>query len=184
MTTNDNNELQDDSFHKLMSDIKPLKQDKHKPYTHKIVANHIGAEEKSPPNMSLPFVSKMHKKDSDLLGADDKVTYNSIGIASKTIKQLQQGKILIEASCDLHGMNVAAAELQLENFIARCLQHRLRCVRIVHGKSGKYAIMKSWCVAMLKLHDKVLAVSSCIPKHGGTGAIYVLLKTRQDHEFK
>jgi DNA-nicking Smr family endonuclease len=126
----------------------------------------------------------MHKKDADMLGADDKITYNGCNIASKTMKQLQQGKLAIEASCDLHGMNTNEAELMLENFIARCLQQRLRCVRIVHGKSGKYAIIKSWCAEMLRLHEMVLAVSSCTSKHGGTGAVYVLLKTRQDHEFK
>jgi len=59
----------------------------------------------------------------------------------------------------------------------------VRCVRVVHGKasgaSDKPALLKSRVNSWLRQHPEVLGFASCQPRHGGTGAVYVLLKKPQ-----
>ena len=177
MSTNESDSNKPESFKDLFGKVQPLKQDKHKHYNPKLNSRPrpLSQYEKEP---KLPFVSQMHKDAIHLLGANDKISYNANGISHRIIKQLGQGSIAIEANCDLHGMNIDEADAHLARFINSCRHKKLRCIRVVHGKSGHHAKIKSWCAEALRLHEDVLAIASCIPRHGGTGAIYVLLKTR------
>ncbi|RMD71241.1 MAG: DNA mismatch repair protein MutS, partial [Gammaproteobacteria bacterium] len=56
---------------------------------------------------------------------------------------------------------------------------RYRCVRIVHGKgrrSARQPVLKQKVNGWLRARDEVLAFCSARPHHGGTGALYVLLR--------
>ena len=162
-----------------MTGVRPLKQDKHKPHKPKHSKRpHHRVKLAAESSTSVPFISRMYPDCDNQLGASDKISYNAPGIRDKVLRQLRQGKLRIEANCDLHGMNIAVAEEVLAEFLHSCVQSRLKCIRIVHGKSGKHAIIKSWCAQLLRNDPRVLAISSCIPPHGGTGAVYVLLKLR------
>ena len=77
-------------------------------------------------------------------------------------------------------MTVEKAREQLWDFIAEAIRLEVRCVRVTHGKAarldGKRPLIKSHVNTWLRQHPQVLGFTSCLPRHGGTGALYVVLK--------
>lgn len=102
------------------------------------------------------------------------------GVQDSQLRRLKAGQIAFEGSIDLHGMTVERARSELWGFLAEAVKLEVRCVRVTHGKSnrldGRKPMLKSHVNTWLRQHDKVLGFSSCHPRHGGAGAVYVLLK--------
>jgi DNA-nicking Smr family endonuclease len=102
------------------------------------------------------------------------------GLQQKQIRKLKRGQFAVGAELDLHGMFVPAAREALAAFIMECQHENLRCVRIIHGKGlrskHKGPVLKNMVNKWLRQHKAVLAFCSALPVHGGTGAVYVLLK--------
>jgi len=102
------------------------------------------------------------------------------GIQSRTIRKLKRGQFSIQGELDLHGLNVEAARAEVAQFLQDCQDSNRRCVRIIHGKglSSKHKgpVLKRMVNRWLRQRKEVLAFCSTLPQHGGTGAIYVLLK--------
>ncbi len=102
------------------------------------------------------------------------------GLQQKHIRRLRRGQMTIEAEADLHGMRLREAEVLLTSFLSDCRHDGLRCVRVIHGKGrgsrGGQAVLKWDVDRWLRQHDGVMAFSTAQPRHGGTGAVYVLLK--------
>lgn len=113
--------------------------------------------------------------------AGDLLFYARPGLQHKTIKRLKRGQLRFEATLDMHGLNVDEARDCLAEFIDACRQQRLRTVLIIHGKgfrsSGARPVLKSMVNNWLRQHEAVMAFSSAQPADGGSGAVYVLLKT-------
>jgi len=103
------------------------------------------------------------------------------GLQQKHIRRLRRGQMTIEAETDLHGMRMHEAQTLLQTFLGDCRREGLRCVRVIHGKGrgsrDGQAILKWEVDRWLRQHDQVMAFSTAQPRHGGTGAVYVLLKT-------
>ena len=112
----------------------------------------------------------------------EELLYARPGLQHTALRKLRRGYYSIAAELDLHGMSVAEARAALADFLLVCRRHRLRCVRIVHGKGNgsllKMPILKGKVNHWLRQREEVLAFASARPMDGGTGAIYVLLKTR------
>lgn len=108
--------------------------------------------------------------------SEEKLFFARTGLQHKVIKNLKQGKLTISEELDIHGMTVDQAEKMASAFIDHSLRYQYRCIRIIHGK-GK-AILKNFINDYLKSRPEVLAFSSALPRDGGTGAVYVLLKIR------
>lgn len=102
------------------------------------------------------------------------------GVQPNTLKKLRQGKLPLESELDLHGMTVEQARAALDRFLLECLEFGYRCICIVHGKGysspGNRAVIKPMLNRWLREAGEVLAFHSALPKHGGSGAVYVLLK--------
>jgi DNA-nicking Smr family endonuclease len=113
--------------------------------------------------------------------AGESLAFHRPDISRNVIRQLRRGKYAIQAEIDLHGLTVSEAQTELRSFITECVDRNLRCIRVVHGKglrSGdKGPVLKANVNYWLPNWDDVLAFCSALPRHGGTGAIYVLLKT-------
>jgi DNA-nicking Smr family endonuclease len=95
------------------------------------------------------------------------------------LKDLKRGLIPWEARLDLHGLRKEEARVALCDFIQRQVQDNKRCLLIVHGKGGKAGeapIIKNHLHRWLPQLDMVQAYHSALPKDGGVGAVYVLLK--------
>lgn len=103
------------------------------------------------------------------------------GPSARTLKRLRRGQLRVDAELDLHGKTVAEAQHALAPFLMECGSLGIRCVRIIHGKGfgspHGIPVIKSKLDRWLRLRDDVLAFSSARPVDGGTGAVYVLLRT-------
>jgi len=112
---------------------------------------------------------------------EEKLYWAADGVQKSQMQRLARGELSFSGSLDLHGLNVEKAREQLLTFIAEGQQFSVRCVRIVHGKASssgeKQALLKSRVNSWLRQHPEVLGFSSCLPRHGGTGALYVLLRS-------
>lgn len=114
------------------------------------------------------------------VGPEDPLHWASSGVQEGQMRKLKLGQISFDGSLDLHGMSVDVARDTLWEFFAEAAKFEVRCVRITHGKAvrtdGKRPMLKSHVNTWLRQHPQVLGFTSCLPKHGGTGAIYVMLK--------
>ncbi len=113
--------------------------------------------------------------------------YASNGVQTKQLKQLRAGKLRIQAECDLHGLTLSAAEQTLGEFIHRCQQQHYRVVSVIHGKGSRsednIPALKNLINQLLREWKAVLAFCSAMPKDGGTGTVYVLLKATQENSL-
>ena len=115
------------------------------------------------------------------LETGEELLFTRTGASARLLKKLRRGQFSVEAELDLHGMTVADAQEALSRFLKECQTFRVRCVRIIHGKGlgsrGGRPVIKSKLDRWLRLRDDVVAFSSARPVDGGTGAVYVLLKS-------
>ena len=114
------------------------------------------------------------------VGAEEALYWARDGVQDSQLRRMKAGQIAFEGSLDLHGMSVEKARTILREFLTEALRLEVRCVRVTHGKAarldGKKPMIKSHVNTWLRQHEKVLGFTSCVARHGGTGAIYVLLK--------
>jgi DNA-nicking Smr family endonuclease len=102
------------------------------------------------------------------------------GIDRANAERLKRGRRAIEARLDLHGLTQIEAHQALARFIAFSRFTGRRCVLVItgHGRfSGgvlKEAVPRWLHEAEMRRH--VLAIAPAQPQHGGTGALYVLLR--------
>lgn len=109
----------------------------------------------------------------------DEISFRRPGVQDGVVRKLKRGEYRVEEICDLHGLRVDEAKEALRLFLAEALAHRLRCVRIIHGKgmgSGpRGPVLKTAVNSILRRTAPVLAFVSARRVDGGTGAINVLL---------
>ena len=101
------------------------------------------------------------------------------GLAAQQLRDLKQGRLRIEARVDLHGLNTEEARNLLTQFIHNQKKEQRRHVLIIHGKGGHQGqppVIKNLINRWLPQFQEVLAFHSALPRDGGTGAVYVLLK--------
>lgn len=114
------------------------------------------------------------------VSAEEELYWARDGVQESQIRKLKAGQIAFEGSLDLHGMSVEIARETLWAFLAQASKLEVRCVRITHGKAarldGKRPLIKSHVNTWLRQHAQVLGFTSCSAKHGGSGAVYVMLK--------
>lgn len=116
------------------------------------------------------------------LGTGDELFFAQPGVDPRVLKRLRRGQFAVGGECDLHGLTVAAARGVVADFLAECVLRDIRCARIIHGKglrSGAYGpAIKPQLFHWLRQRADVAAFCSARPADGGTGAVYVLLRTR------
>ena len=111
----------------------------------------------------------------------DSLAYMQPGIQKQVFRKLKKGHYSIEAELDLHGLTRDEAQQQLSVFVSEAQEHGVRCVRIIHGKgygsSNKGPVIKPLVNQWLRRRAEILAFCSARPADGGTGAVYVLIKS-------
>ena len=119
---------------------------------------------------------------SEELEYGDEVFFQRPGISRTVMRKLRRGQFAVQAEIDLHGLGTADAKANLSAFLQRCSERGMACVRVIHGKGhrspGKMPVLKPKVAHWLSRWDNVSAFASARPVDGGTGALYVLLKTR------
>ena len=110
------------------------------------------------------------------------LTFRRDSISLAVMRDLKRGGLQRREALDLHGMTSAEAQAVLREFISYARSNGFRCVRVVHGKGlgsgNRGAVLKTKVNHWLRQWPEVLAFCSARPAEGGTGAVYVLLKTR------
>jgi DNA-nicking Smr family endonuclease len=118
----------------------------------------------------------------ELLLAGDILSHCKDGIQKTVFRKLRGGRYPIAAELDLHGLTSKEARNLLYEFLTVIDIPNNYCARIIHGKGhrseNQKAILKTKTYHWLKHHERVLAFYSTLPADGGTGAVYVLLRTR------
>lgn len=124
-----------------------------------------------------------HPSPGSDIGIADKLYFKRPGIQQKIMEKLRKGRVRIENQIDLHGMTVVVAEKSLNSFLESCLQSNYRCIRIIHGKgtgsANRKPVIKNRVNDWLRMNRNILAFCSAKANDGGTGAIYVLLRTME-----
>jgi DNA-nicking Smr family endonuclease len=107
------------------------------------------------------------------------------GIDRSNAERLKRGRHPIEARLDLHGLTQEEAHRELAAFVRRSQEAGRRCVLVVTGRGlgpGGAGVLKSavprW-LAEAPLRPRILAIAPAQPRHGGAGALYLLLRRRR-----
>jgi len=110
----------------------------------------------------------------------DPVSFKRPGIQDAVFKKMRLGKYPLEGRLDLHRKKVAEAKKEVYQLIADGMSYDMRCLLIVHGKGDRkteeQATLKSYVAKWLKEIPDVMAYHSAAPRHGGVGAVYVMLR--------
>ena len=170
---------EDDLFAGEMSDVKRLE-------SNKIVSNKV--EQETPGKRirrKLAVADKLRvdplaSTEAPLLKSNDVLEYKRDGVQHGVYKKLRKGHYEIDARLDLHRMTVEQARREVFHFIDECSRYELRSVIILHGKGDRnpdnIAVLKSHLAVWLPQLDSVIAYHSAQKHHGGTGAVYILLR--------
>ena len=108
------------------------------------------------------------------------------GVDRRTARRLKRGQLAVEARLDLHGRTQDQAHDALQSFIQESRMARRRCVLVITGKgsvaSGKGGVLRQMVPRWLNepaLRRHIIAITNAPESSGGTGALYVLLKSRE-----
>ena len=120
--------------------------------------------------------------DEALLSTGDELSFRRPHVPENVLTQLRRGAFVVDGEIDLHGLTGAEAKAALREFVTESLEQRRRCVRVVHGKGRRSGprgpVLKNVVNHWLQRADDVLAFGSARAVDGGSGAIYVLLKSK------
>jgi len=177
----DSNSDNNPRFADLLRDVKPLHAD------HSNLAENDTPKPKPTPNETLKDQQRVLKESLEVsfeiedLQPGDCLSFCRSGIQKTIFRKLKKGQFNIGAELDLHGMTIAQSQPALAEFIQTSREENIRCVRIIHGKgygsSNKGPKLKPMVNQWLQRRNEILAFCSARPVDGGTGAVYVLLKS-------
>ncbi len=121
-------------------------------------------------SLNGPFTAETHEE----------VAFCRETVTKQAFRRLRRGEFAIEAEIDLHGMRLGEAHQELKDFVSECVARRITGIRIVHGKGTRSGpdgpVLKPSVHNWLSCWNAVLAFASAQPRHGGNGAVYVLLR--------
>lgn len=113
----------------------------------------------------------------------------------RNAERLRRGEMVIDGTIDLHGMTQDAAHAALDRFLAHSVAAGRRCLLVITGKGlrgprddagiipERRGVLKTMVPRWLTdTHNRgrVLAHCAARPQHGGSGALYVLLRRQRD----
>ena len=102
-------------------------------------------------------------------------------------KRLSRGLVQPDRMLDLHGHNLATAHDRLDRMLARAMGEGARVLLLITGQppadaSGKRgrirAAVGDWLAVSRHAAD-IAAVRGAHPRHGGAGALYIVLRRRR-----
>ena len=107
------------------------------------------------------------------------------GVDRRRTERLRRGRLAVEARLDLHGYTQDQAHAALGHFLGESQARALRCVLVITGKGTTTeagGVLRAQVPRWLNEpanRARVLAFDYALPKHGGLGALYVLLRRKK-----
>lgn len=174
-------------FQQMMGDVKPIHNDtaelkkQHKVSEAQLAKREaaIWLTEEDPEYLSIDH--------AEMLKPDDIIEFKRDGVQDGVYKKLRLAKYPIQARLDLHKRTLEQARDEVVTFLKQCMRLDIRTVVIVHGKgerSNPPALMKSFVAQWLMQIKEVQCVHSAQRFHGGTGAVYVLLRKSAEKKIE
>jgi DNA-nicking Smr family endonuclease len=102
-------------------------------------------------------------------------------------RQITKGAIIPDVSVDLHGSGLASAYARLDGALEQAIAQKLRVVLLVtghqrahdrasgEGRGAIASVVRDWLAAS-RHSSAIAAVRNAHPRHGGAGALYIVLK--------
>ncbi len=175
MTQEDELEL----FAQMMTDVRPISQDKAVlQKQHNLTDAHI-AKQEAAVHLSESDPEYLSIDSAPMLKPDGFLEFKRSGVQEGVYRKLRLGKYPLQARLDLHRKSLKEARDEVLKFLRQCQRLDVRTVIIVHGKgerSNPPALMKSFVAAWLEQIQEVMCFHSAQRYHGGTGAVYVMLR--------
>lgn len=186
-----NNEL--DLFKEMMADVTPIKQDTILIQQKYQISEDQLARRLAAQTLANGNIDYLSLDNANMIKPDDMIEFKRDGVQLTVFKKMRQGKYAIHARLDLHKKTLAQARNEVLAFLKQSQRLDIRTVMIIHGKgerSNPQALMKSFVATWLEQISDVLCFHSAQRQHGGTGALYVMIKksaekkqqTRDRHE--
>ncbi len=189
---------ENDLWQQVTGDVKPLAPDEAPdgdpasgPFQDTALESESGPEE-SPEDSGLPKKKAARPRPAvapplpaGIGSGDPDLTHGrAAGLDRRTQTRMRRGQIDIEARIDLHGMTQEQAHRALHAFLLGSRDADRRAVLVITGKgrgSGE-GVLRDAVPRWLNedsIRPMIRAFSHAAPKHGGEGALYVLLKRRK-----
>lgn len=138
------------------------------------------AEHPPPPAETAPPAPAPGAAPQPLRGPSPRQLPPLVGIERRFARALTRGSEPIDARLDLHGLRQAEAHAALVGFLAAAQARGNRCVLIITGRGlasgGTLRDMVPRWLDTAPSRARVLAYAPAHPRHGGAGALYVLLR--------
>ncbi len=172
----------DELFFEEMAGVKPLNREPRARLSKTDSAGDTEARRQAALGNDGGVVNPLLDEGIDPLDAWYVLEFKRPGIQNGVYKKLRMGRYEIEARLDLHRMTVKQAREEVHAFVRESMELGLRTVLLLHGKGQKKldqektAVLKGYVNRWLQDLDEVQAFHSAQPAHGGTGAVYVLLR--------
>ena len=172
----------DEFFQEEMLGVTPLKRDARERLLRKVNEGDGEARRLAAEGEPEGLLNSLVDEGVEPLDAWYVLAFKRPGIQHGVYKKLRQGRYEIDARLDLHRLSVKQARMDVHSFIQDAMQYGLRTVLILHGKGQrkteqeKTAVLKGYVQHWLQELEEVQAFHSAQPVHGGTGAVYVLLR--------
>lgn len=106
------------------------------------------------------------------------LSFKRNGVQERQLDKLKSGQLPWKHAVDLHGCTLEQAREAVLQLLAEAKAECISVVKIVHGKGqiNGQAMLKTAVNGWLRQISEVLAFVSADPRHGGTGAVMVLLR--------
>lgn len=113
------------------------------------------------------------------------LSFKRNGVQERQLDKLKAGLLPWKHAVDLHGCTLEQAREATLQLFAEAKAERITVVKIVHGKGqiNGQAMLKTAVNGWLRQLDDVLAFVSADPRHGGTGAVMVLLRRPREDKM-
>ncbi|ELV8555098.1 DNA endonuclease SmrA [Vibrio fluvialis] len=172
-----------DLFQQMMGDVKPIKHDTAELKKNYSVSEAQLAKRQAAVSLSDGDPDYLSIDHAPMIKPDDLIEFKRDGVQDGVYRKLRLGKYPIQARLDLHRKTLKEARGEVVSFLKQCMTMDIRTVMIVHGrgeKSNPPALMKSFVANWLSQIQDVQCAHSAQRFHGGSGAVYILLKKSAD----
>ena len=184
-------------FNRVVADVKPLKfQDKSVINEKNSITKMYKLKKTNTISREIKLINQVTRISNAPIAIGDHSPGRAPGIDRKTSLKLKKGTVEIDYKLDLHGLTQVEAKQALEEAILGAWKNKLRLILVITGKglrqsksnelsdNGATGVLRRIVPRWLKeapLSNFVLAFSSAQQTHGGSGALYVLLRRSIDN---
>ena len=164
------------TFSQLIDGVAPIRSEN--TYTPPKSSKHKGS--------SKTFSPETRPKTDPVMWSDECGTviiseYKRVGVQNRMMRKLKRNQYPITRQVDLHGLTINEARAALQYVLQTAQRDSITAILVIHGKGlnssqGK-SVLKPKVRSWLQQDVRVLAFTDAPPEKGGSGAVYLLLRS-------